>query len=210
MAKGGCDLRMSEKEPYYELANGGRPVPLRAWKTLDAKTLHSFPPYLTLESRRLQLPDGRVIEDWPWLIMPDFILVLARTVGGRFLVFRQTKYAVEGPTLAPIGGFLEQGEDPLEGARRELREETGHEAARWISLGDYIVDANRGGGRAHLFLALDASRVAAPVAGDLEDQQLLEFETDGLRRAIDAGEFRVMGWTCLIALALRRIESGTA
>ena len=63
--------------------------------------------------------------------------MVAVTVDGRWLCFRQTKYAVEGVSLAPVGGYLEPGEDPLLGAQRELFEETGYEAPDWLDLGQF-------------------------------------------------------------------------
>ena len=59
------------------------------------------------------------------IITPDFVLVLALTPDNKFLCFRQTKYAVDGTTLAPVGGIIEPEEDPLNAAKRELLEETG-------------------------------------------------------------------------------------
>jgi ADP-ribose pyrophosphatase len=94
--------------------------------------------------------------------------VVAVTESGEFLCFHQVKYAVEGETLATVGGYLEPGETPLAAAKRELLEETGYEASKWIELGRYRVDANRGAGTAHFFLALQAHHVADRNADDLE------------------------------------------
>ena len=78
-----------------------------------------------MENHVVKLPDGQVIPDWPWLIIPSAAIVLAVTEEDKFLCFRQTKYAVEGETLAPVGGMLEPGEPPFDAAKRELLEEMG-------------------------------------------------------------------------------------
>src|SRR5512139_3112346 len=98
-----------------------------SWKTLARETVFDRGKFLRVEDHTVQLPDGRVIEYWPWIITPDFINVLAMTEAGEFLCFRQVKYAVAGEALAPIGGYLEPGEEPLAAAKRELLEETGYE-----------------------------------------------------------------------------------
>jgi ADP-ribose pyrophosphatase len=136
-----------------------------------------------------------------------YVNVVAMTREGGFLVLRQTKYAVEGTTLAAIGGYLEHGEDSLATARRELLEETGHEADRWISLGSYTVDGNRGSGVGHLYLALDAHHVAEPASDDLEEQELLVLTRAEVEDALLRGEFKVMSWATVVALALVRLDN---
>ncbi|MEI6350814.1 MAG: NUDIX hydrolase [Verrucomicrobiota bacterium] len=178
---------------------------MKPWKTLSRSVLCRPNRFLTVEMHELELPDGRKISDWPWLVTPDYANILARTVDGRFLCFRQTKYAVGGVSLAPMGGFIEPGEDPLAAAKRELLEESGYAAPVWIPLGSYTVDANRGAGTAHLFLALDAQLERPPVADDLEEQELLFLTQAEVERALEAGEFKVLAWATVVALGLQRL-----
>ena len=51
--------------------------------------------------------------------------VVALTPEGKIILVRQYRYAVEEETLEIPAGLLEPGEEPEEGARRELEEETG-------------------------------------------------------------------------------------
>jgi ADP-ribose pyrophosphatase len=175
---------------------------MQRWKTLSKRTVLRYGKFLTVENHRVQLPDGQVIEDWPWIITPDYVNVLAMTKDGEFLCFRQTKYALEGSSLAPVGGYLEPGEEPLAAAQRELLEETGYQAAQWIHLGSYVVDANRGAGTGHLFLACGAHRVAEAQADDLEEQELLHLSRSEVEAALRGCQFKVLPWTALVALAL--------
>jgi ADP-ribose pyrophosphatase len=162
--------------------------------------------YLVVESHTVQLPDGMVIHDWPWIIAPDFVNVLPVTAEGRVLCFRQTKYGVEGTSLAPVGGRIEPGEEPQASARRELLEETGYEATQWTSLGHYRVSATYGVATAYFFLAQDARRVAAPRSDDLEDQQLLQLSVEEVRRALAEGQFKGLSWAAIVALALQYLD----
>lgn len=179
---------------------------MQPWKTISKRLLCQPNRFLTVELHELELPGGKHIANWPWLITPDYANVLARTKDRRFLCFRQTKYAVAGVTLAPVGGFLEPGESPLQGAQRELREETGYEAAQWHALGSSVVDANRGAGVANLFLALDAEAKLPRHADDLEEQELLLLSRADLEAALDRGDFKVLAWVTAIALGLRFID----
>jgi ADP-ribose pyrophosphatase len=177
------------------------------WKTLSRKTMLDLGKFLKVENHVVELPDGRIIDDWSWVIIPDYVNVVALTIDKKFICFRQVKYAVEGTSLAIVGGIIEPNESPLEAAKRELMEETGYEAGRWISLGEYSVDANRGAGKGNLFLAIYAAKAAEPNSDDLEEQELLLLSRDGIREALKNGEFKVLAWAAAVALALIRLET---
>lgn len=176
---------------------------MKNWKTLSRQTILDKGKYLRIENHIIELPDGRIVEDWPWVITPDFANVLAITPEGKYLVFRQTKYSLDGPSLAPVGGYIEPGEDPLAAAKRELLEETGYASGHWTPLGSFPVDGNRGAGAAHYFLAEDAQEVAEIDADDLEEQELLLFSRDEVEQALKAGEFKLLPWMGIVALALQ-------
>lgn len=176
------------------------------WTTLSRETLLNSPPFLRVERHRVALPDGRVIDDWQWIVTPDYINVVAVTEAGQFVLMRQTKYAVEGLSLAPVGGYLEPGEEPLAAAMRELREETGYESDSWEYLGRYAADGNRGAGNANLFLARNCRFVGQTGASDdLEAQELLLLSRAEVEQALAAGEFKVLAWAANVALALLRL-----
>jgi ADP-ribose pyrophosphatase len=177
------------------------------WKTLSRRVVSRFGKFLTVEVHEIELPDGRRISDWPWLISPNFVVVLACTVEGKFICFRQTKYAVEGVTLAPVGGHIDEGEDPLAAAQRELLEETGFAASEWHKMGSGVLLPNRGGGHGHLYLALDAWREADPCSDDLEEQELLFLTRRELDDALSRGEIKVLPWAALVSMALRFLEN---
>lgn len=173
-------------------------------KTVSRQLVLDMSPYLRVEAHTVKVPDGRIIEDWPWLISPDFVNVAAITEDELYLCFRQTKYSISGTTLAPVGGYVEPGEDPLEAAKGELLEETGYQARLWESLGIFAVDGNRGNGRAHFFLAREAHLVTTPASDDLEEQRLLKLTRPEVEAAVQRGAFKVLPWQALMALVLLR------
>ena len=178
---------------------------LRVWETVSRKTILNYSKFLTVESHTVKLPDGEIIHDWAWLIIPSAAIVLAVTDDNKFLCFRQTKYALEGTSLAPVGGMLEPNETPLDAAKRELLEEMGYEASDWVNLGSHILDPNRGIATMHLFLALNAKRVAEPNSDDLEDQELLFLSRNEIENALQAGEFKILAWSAVVAMSLNHL-----
>jgi len=179
---------------------------MKPWKTLKRDTLLRNR-WLTVENHTVELPDGSRIEDWQWVVVPDYVNVLALTQEGKFVCFRQTKYAVEGTSLAPVGGMIEDGEEPLAAARRELREELGYTAEDWVFLGKYATEANRGVGVGYLYLAKNAEFSGKRTSDDLEEQELVELSVDEMRSALVAGEFKVISWAACVGLALAYLAS---
>jgi ADP-ribose pyrophosphatase len=179
---------------------------MQPWKTLSRRTILEHSKFLSVESHTIQLPDGTIIPDWSWVVTPDYVNVLALTDDGFFLCFRQIKYAIEGTSLAPVGGYIEPGEDPLIAAQRELLEETGYSASKWTDLGKYAVDANRGAGTAYFYLAEGAEQIAGIDSDDLEEQELLLLTRQQVETALIAGEFKIMPWAACVAMAMMRFR----
>ena len=177
---------------------------MKPWKTKTRRTILDQRPWLVVENHAVELPDGRLIQDWPWIITPDYVNVVAVTTDERFLCFRQVKYGLEGTTLGIVGGFVEEGEEPIRAARRELLEETGYESTDWVSLGSYRVDPNRGVAMGHLYLARQARYVTPRNADDLEEQELLLLSRSEMEMALARGEFKVLAWAASVAFALRQ------
>jgi ADP-ribose pyrophosphatase len=178
---------------------------MKPWKTKTRQTVLDQRPWLTVENHTVELPDGRLISDWPWIITPDYVNVVAVTAEGQFICFRQVKYGVEGTTLGIVGGFVEQGEEPIQAAQRELLEETGYESPEWTPLGSYRVDPNRGIAVGHLYLARQARYVTPRNADDLEEQELLLLTRSEMEGALEQGQFKVLAWAAAIALACRQL-----
>ncbi len=177
---------------------------MESWKTIKREQVLDLSPFLKVEQHTIVLPDGHVIEKWPWIITPDFVNIAVITTEGEYLVFHQTKYSITGTTLAPVGGYIEPGEEPLAAAKRELLEETGFVAEQWENLGEFAVDGNRGNGIAHFFLAREAHPVAQIDADDLEEQELLRLTRAEVEAAVARGAFKVLPWQTVMALALLR------
>ena len=174
-------------------------------KTLSRELVLDMSPFLKVEKHQVALPNGQIIADWPWLISPNFVCVVVLTEEENFLVFRQAKYAVHGSTLAPVGAYIEEGEEPLAAAKRELMEESGYQSSHWENLGQFAVDGNRGNGVAYFFLARAAVRVAEPNADDLEEQEMLLLSRAEVEAAVARGAFKVLPWQTIMALALLRM-----
>lgn len=56
------------------------------------------------------------------------------------IVIRSYRHLVDSIQVEAPSGYIENGESPDEAAKRELKEETGYEAQKIVSLGHYTLD----------------------------------------------------------------------
>jgi len=177
---------------------------IRPWRVLARRVLLSRPPWIEVGDERVELPDGRVVEDYPWIRTRDFAIVVAVTPQQQVVLERGYKHGHRSVAVALPAGYTEEAELAIDAARRELREETGYASEDWRSLGSFTVDGNYGLCVAHAFLALDARRPdngSRTPTGDLEE---IEVFTASLREALamlDAGEVAQMSTALALALA---------
>ncbi|MGV8049570.1 MAG: NUDIX hydrolase [Anaerolineaceae bacterium] len=176
-----------------------------SWRTVSRKVILDRQPHLVVEERSVALPDGSVIDNWTWIDTPDFVIVVALDEQGKFIVLEQTKYAIKGPVILPVGGYFNPGEEPLEAAQREFLEETGYESPDWVFLGDFVTDSNRGNGRGYYFLARSAHKVAEIASDDLEEQHIRLVDRDQIEYLVAQGHVRALSGQAAFAMALLRL-----
>ncbi len=172
------------------------------WQVLKTSEVFSAEPWLTLSVQQVRVPDGRVIDDYYQLSLPDFIVVFAETASGKVIMIRQYKHGARQTSLTLPGGLVEKGENPLDTARRELLEETGYRADSWKGLGSYVVNGNLGCGRGHFFMAGGAEQVQEPASGDLETMEIELLTREKIAEALRSGEVMLLNHAAAIALAM--------
>jgi ADP-ribose pyrophosphatase len=174
---------------------------LRPWRVRAEQTLVARPPFIELSVQTVELPNGRLIDDFYQIAMPDYVCVFAETGDGQVLLLRSYRHGARKVCLNFPGGRINAGETPAAAAARELLEETGHEAIRWTSLGRFVTQANQRCQTAYFFRAAGCRFRQAPASGDLEDQELVLMSVDGAFAAAREGGFAVLEHVAILALA---------
>lgn len=160
-------------------------------------------PWLEVYREKVELPDGRTLDDFYRVVLPEFAIAVPMTRSGEMVMVRSYKHGPRRITLSAPAGFINQGESPLQAAQRELLEETGYGASEWHHLGSFVVDGNRQCGTAHIFLARNASRVAP--ADNPDPNEVVEIELMSPRlffQALSEGDVALLATVGAVCLAV--------
>ena len=82
----------------------------------------------------ISLPDGRHTTR-EYVVHPGAVMIVALLDDGRIVLERQYRYPLQTVMIEFPAGKLDAGESSLDGAQRELQEETGYTAHEWAKAG---------------------------------------------------------------------------
>jgi ADP-ribose pyrophosphatase len=106
---------------------------------------------------------------------------------GAVVLVRQHREPAGRRLLELPAGTLEEGEEPLRSAQRELEEEVGLKGGRWSSLGTYFTSPGFLEEQMHLFLAEDLEEGEQDLDDD-EDVEIVRWPVEELEQRLDALE----------------------
>ena len=134
-----------------------------SWPVEGSRDLYRGDWIMALRADRVRRPDdapGETFDRWVFE-HPGAVVVLAVDDQERVCCLRQYRHAAQGRFVElPAGLRDSDGEDPLETAKRELREEAELEAGEWRQLFDLSPSAGITSERQVCFLARDLRRVS--------------------------------------------------
>jgi ADP-ribose diphosphatase len=156
---------------------------IKPWKVLETSY---FRPRFRIDKCELSngnFLDATIFEFRAWAN------IVPLTKGGEVVLVKQYRHGVCEALLEFPGGIVEEAEDPIEGAKRELLEETGYSAAQWIQIGQIYPNPALQTNTLHCFLALDVEKVTVQNldAGEAIEVHLIPF--DELVELAKRGEF---------------------
>ena len=125
-----------------------------------------------IEAVDVQLPDGRKTK-YDLVKHPGAVTIVPLDADHKLHFVRQYRLGAEGLLLELPAGTLGKDEDPLECAKREIREEVGMRAEKWIKLGDFFLAPGYSSEHMTIFLALDLH----PDPMKRDDDEFLAVET---------------------------------
>lgn len=160
---------------------------LKPWKTLSSTPILDTP-FLKVQRESCELPNGDVIPDFYTIWQPDWVLLLARTEDGEWLMERQYRHGSKKISTEFPAGILERGESPVEAARRELQEECAYGGGTFEYVAEMPVNPDRHRGRFFIVRATGVVPRGAVHFDKGEEIETLRLSTDAVLKRMRSGE----------------------
>jgi ADP-ribose pyrophosphatase len=196
---GGLRLRLLQLREAETALNS---VEIQPWEVLESSTVFSCP-WLKVRKDICRSNRGNVV-DYYVIDRFSYVLIVAVTPHSEVLVVRQYKHGAKQVVRELPAGYIEPGEDPVDCARRELREETGYEAERIEPLAVLFASPTAASNKAHIFLATGLVK-----AGDQQPDpnEKIVVEKMDLAAAVAAQPFQGLSSVAALLLAWQRWAS---
>lgn len=174
-----------------------------SYERLDSEPIftgHIF----SVERVKLTLPDGRA-RKYEMINIQNAVTILPYDQDGNVYFVRQFRIGANKCLLELPAGKIEDGEEALTCAAREIREETGMAAGKIQPLGKFYVSPGYSTEYMHTFLA--TGLYAAPLSPDADEFiNLVKIPLVEVKRMIAAGELEDSKSLATILLALPYLE----
>lgn len=158
------------------------------WEVLETEYLFNRP-WLTARRDKVKLPTGAEINEFYVLEYPEFCNIIAITEDGKYILERQYRHAQRLTAFEIPAGCVEKDETPIEGAKRELYEETGYAGGEWSHLMTISPNAGACTNYSHTFVAKGVKKVSSQHLETTEDIKIYLADEQEVIKMLKNDEF---------------------
>jgi ADP-ribose pyrophosphatase len=129
------------------------------WPKIKSRQTITISPWVDIVAREIEFSPEEPTQVYHAVAQLDYLAIVALTPDGRFPIVRQYRPALEMFTWELPAGLAELDEDPAEGCKRELLEETGYRTQAIHLLGTAAPCSGRLSNRIHSYFLHTGERV---------------------------------------------------
>ena len=160
----------------------------RKWKIIKSENILRLGTWLSVRQECVELPSGRQIPTWFIFEFPDWINVIAITKDGKMVMEDQYRHALGETHYELVAGVVDEGESPLEAAKRELSEETGYEGGEWQLFMTLSPNPTNHNNHSYTFLATGVEKRSEQHQEKTEDIHVDILDKQQVFEMLQAGE----------------------
>lgn len=161
---------------------------MKKWKILSSSAALEEK-WFNVRKDKVKLPNGTIIDDYFVWNSGNVAMVVPVTENGKFILVKQYKHGIGEIMIEYPAGYINEGEKPLDAAKRETLEETGYKLKDIQLLAKNVHHPTKENGIVHIFLANTNERTSGTENLDEnENIELLELSPKKILRMIREGE----------------------
>jgi len=141
---------------------------MTTWKRVSSKIIFSHP-RIKLAEDIVILPNGNKVKYIRYEGYSDVSTIMTMGRDNKFLMIREYTYPIDQELLKFPEGAIDKNEDPKVAAKRELEEETGFSAAKFVIIGSNLHFHRRSKAKNYIVVASSPYELAEKPPGDQEE-----------------------------------------
>ncbi len=182
-------------------------IDIQPWKRIETRKLFEHIRFTIVEDTVI-LPSGKHANWWRFTNRPDIVTIICMNEQSEILVDYQYNNAPQCIIAEFPGGMMDEGEDEIDTARRELIEETGFYPHNLEKIGSFFTQHRHATIKCHVFFATNLEvKQASP--DDEEFIQTKWLNVTAVERYIADGTFEnitmLAAWSIFRATILTKL-----
>ena len=174
------------------------------WEVLSSEYLVRAP-WAVLRRDVCEMPNGQLVPEYYVLEYPNWVSVVGVTEDEEIILVKQYRHGVKESILEVPGGVIDEGEDSLTAAKREMLEETGYEFNHFEKLCELFPNPATSTNKNTTYLATGGKKTQQQNLDPQEDIEVILASKDEVKRLLLANKFGQALHTSSLFYALLKI-----